>query len=75
VPEEALDPMGDRNFVYTIRDGRARRVEVTLGLRLTGEVEIRQGLSAGEQVVVRGLQRLRPDAPVRVTETMTRPTS
>lgn len=75
IPEEALDPMGDRNFVYAIREGRARRVEVALGLRLPGEVEIRNGLSAGDQVVVRGLQRLRPDAPVRVTETMTRPTS
>ncbi|WP_084602548.1 efflux RND transporter periplasmic adaptor subunit [Rubritepida flocculans] len=75
IPEEALDPVGERNYVYAIRDGRARRVEVALGLRLPGEVEIRQGLSAGDQVVVRGLQRLRPDAPVRVTETMTRPTS
>jgi membrane fusion protein (multidrug efflux system) len=75
VPEEALDPMGDRNFVYAIRDGRARRVEVQLGLRLPGEVEIRQGLAQGDQVVVRGLQRLREGAPVRVTETMTRPTT
>jgi membrane fusion protein (multidrug efflux system) len=75
VPEEALDPLGDRNFVYAIRDGRARRVEVQLGLRLAGEVEIREGLSANDQVVVRGLQRLREGAPVRVTETMTRPTS
>ncbi|MBY0339150.1 MAG: efflux RND transporter periplasmic adaptor subunit [Acetobacteraceae bacterium] len=75
VPEEALDPMGDRNFVYAIRDGRARRVEVQLGLRLPGEVEIRRGVEPGDQIVVRGLQRLREGAPVRVTETMTRPTT
>lgn len=75
VPEEALDPLGDRNFVYAIRDGRARRVEVRLGQRLAGEVEIREGLAMGDQVVVRGLQRLREGAPVRVTETMTRPTT
>jgi membrane fusion protein (multidrug efflux system) len=75
VPEEALDPLGDRNFVYAIREGRARRVAVTLGQRLAGEVEIREGLALGDQVVVRGLQRLREGAPVRVTETMTRPTS
>jgi len=74
VPEEALDPVGDRNFVFVIRDGRARRAEVQLGLRLPGEVEVR-GVAAGEQVVVRGLQRLRDNAPVRVTETMTRPVS
>ncbi|MBB3899909.1 efflux RND transporter periplasmic adaptor subunit [Roseococcus suduntuyensis] len=75
VPEEALDSLGERSFVYAIRDGRARRVEVQLGLRLAGEVEIREGVRPDDQVVVRGLQRLRPDMPVRVTETMTRPTS
>lgn len=75
VAEEAIDPIGDRAFVYVVRDGRARRQEVRLGLRLPGEVEIRDGLNAGEPVVVRGVQRLRNDVPVRVTETLTRPTS
>jgi len=75
IPEEAIDPVGDRAFVYVIRDGQARRQEVRLGLRLPGEVEIRQGLAEGEPVVVRGIQRLRPNAPVRVIETLTRPTS
>jgi membrane fusion protein (multidrug efflux system) len=75
VAEEALDPLGDRNFVYVIRENRARRVEVRLGQRLPGEVEVLSGLRDGEQVVVRGIQRLRNDAPVRVVETLTRPTS
>lgn len=75
IPEEAIDPVGDRAFVYVIRDGRAKRQEVKLGLRLPGEVEIREGVAAGEPVVVRGIQRLRPDAPVRIIETITRPTS
>ncbi|WP_198368845.1 efflux RND transporter periplasmic adaptor subunit [Roseomonas rosulenta] len=75
VAEEAIDPVGDRAFVFVVRDGRARRQEVKLGLRLPGEVEIREGLNAGEPVVVRGIQRLRNDLPVRVVETLTRPTS
>ncbi len=75
VAEEAIDPVGDRAFVFVVRDGRARRQEVQLGLRLPGEVEVRQGLNAGEPVVVRGIQRLRNDLPVRVVETLTRPTS
>jgi len=75
IPEEALDPLGERNFVYVIREGRARRIQVQLGLRTSGEVEIREGLARDDQVVVRGLQRLRDNAPVRITETMTRPTS
>jgi membrane fusion protein (multidrug efflux system) len=75
VAEEALDPIGDRSYVYVVRDDRARRVEVRLGQRLPGEVEVVSGLRVGEVVVVRGIQRLRNDAPVRVTETLTRPTS
>ncbi|MGG5889549.1 efflux RND transporter periplasmic adaptor subunit [Falsiroseomonas sp. HC035] len=75
MPEEAIDPLGDRSFVYVIRDNRAKRVEVRLGQRLRGEVEVLSGIEAGEPVVVRGIQRLRNDAPVRITETMVRPTS
>jgi len=75
VPEEALDPVGERAFVFVIRENRAHRAEVTLGQRLAGEVEILRGVSATDQVVVRGIQRLRNNAPVRITETLTRPTS
>ncbi|MFM2149897.1 MAG: hypothetical protein RLZZ187_2203 [Pseudomonadota bacterium] len=75
IAEEALDPIGDRNFVYVVRENRARRVEVRLGQRMPGEVEVLSGVSAGDQVVVQGIQRLRNDAPVRVVETRTRPTS
>lgn len=75
IAEEALDPVGDRNYVYAVRDNRARRVEVQLGQRLPGEVEIVSGLRPGDLVVVRGIQRLRNDAPVRIVETLTRPTS
>ena len=75
IAEEALDPIGDRNFVYVVRENRARRVEVRLGQRMPGEVEVLSGLSAGDPVVVQGIQRLRNDAPVRVVETRMRPTS
>ncbi|WP_426957230.1 efflux RND transporter periplasmic adaptor subunit [Muricoccus radiodurans] len=75
IPEEAIDPVGERAFVFVIRENRARRIEVQIGQRLTGEVEVTRGLRAEDKVVVRGLQRLRNDAPVRVTETLTRPTS
>jgi membrane fusion protein (multidrug efflux system) len=75
IAEEALDPIGDKNFVYVIRENRARRTEVRLGQRMQGEVEVLSGLRPGEQVVVRGIQRLRNDAPVRIVETLTRPTS
>ncbi|PZW51184.1 membrane fusion protein (multidrug efflux system) [Humitalea rosea] len=75
VAEEAIDPVGDRAYLYVVRDGRAKRVEVALGARLPGEVEVTRGVTAGEQIVVRGIQRLRHDAPVRITETLAPPVS
>jgi membrane fusion protein (multidrug efflux system) len=75
IAEEAIDPIGDKNYVYVIRDNRARRTEIRLGQRMPGEVEVLSGLRPGEQIVIRGIQRLRNDAPVRVVETVTRPTS
>lgn len=69
VSEEAIDPLGSKAFVFVVRDGRAVRQEVRLGTRLPGEVEVLSGLSAGEPVVVRGQQRLRPGLPVQILET------
>lgn len=64
VPEDAILPLEGRNFVWVVEEGRADRREVELGVRTPGFVEIRQGMSPGEQVVVGGLQQLREGAPV-----------
>jgi membrane fusion protein (multidrug efflux system) len=66
VPEEALLAAGDRVQLFVVEDGKAARRDVTIGQREYGMVEITEGLAAGEQVVVSGLQRLRPDAAVEV---------
>jgi membrane fusion protein, multidrug efflux system len=47
----------------------SRRQEVRLGIRRAGRVEIVEGVSEGDQVVVAGQQRLQRDAtPVRIVE-------
>jgi membrane fusion protein (multidrug efflux system) len=69
VPEQAIVPSGSNFFVFLVTDGKARRVQVRTGMRREGWVEIVQGLSAGDQVVVSGQQRLGGEAqpvPVRV---------
>ncbi|ARP96502.1 efflux RND transporter periplasmic adaptor subunit [Bordetella genomosp. 13] len=65
-PEAALSPSGQNQYVYRVRDGRAERVEVTIGERREGRVEILTGVAAGDQLVVAGLQRLTDGAPVQV---------
>lgn len=75
VPEQAIVPQGGRQFVYRLVDGPdqdtkiAQRVEVKIGLRRPGRVEITDGLRAGELVVTAGQQRINKDGmPVRVVE-------
>jgi membrane fusion protein (multidrug efflux system) len=67
VPEDALVAEGARQFVFVVADGRSVRREVKLGLRQQGEVEILEGVAAADQIIVRGLQRVRHNAPVRAT--------
>lgn len=68
VPEEAVIVQGDRTFVYVVADGRAAVRDIEIGHREVGSVEVTSGLAAGEAVVIRGTQRLRDNAPVKVLE-------
>jgi membrane fusion protein (multidrug efflux system) len=66
VPEQALVPRGGERFVFRVIDGKALQTKVEIGLRRPGEVEILQGLQAGEQIVVDGQLRLQDKSPVTV---------
>lgn len=66
VPESALSPSGQSQFVYRVIEGAAERVLVQIGERRAGLVEIVSGLQAGDLVVFSGLQRMRPNVAVTV---------
>ncbi|GAB4468245.1 MAG: efflux RND transporter periplasmic adaptor subunit [Burkholderiaceae bacterium] len=66
VPEEAVVPLGDDFFVYTVNDGTARRVRVKLGVRRDAMVELLEGVKAGDQIVTAGMRVSRDGQPVRV---------
>jgi len=75
IPEEALLPApGGRNAAWAVVDGTARRRDVTIGIRQAGRVEVREGLSAGEQVVVGGVLQLADGMPVKPTPVAARST-
>lgn len=65
IPEQALVPQGDRKFVFVVRDDKAVQTEVVTGRRRPGEVEILQGLVAGDVVIVEGTQKVRDGLPVK----------
>ncbi len=66
VPEQAIVPRGNENFVFRIVDGKAALAKVELGARRMGEVEITKGLSAGDHIVVDGQLKLKPGVPVKI---------
>jgi len=75
IPEEAIVPQGGRQFVIKLVPGAeagsqvSKRVEVKVGIRRPGRVEIVDGLGAGETVVTAGQQRLQKDGTaVRVID-------
>lgn len=69
VPEEAIVPQGEEFYVYKVVDGAARRVPVKIGVRRAAQVEIVQGVAAGDQVVTAGMRLSRDGQPVRILPT------
>lgn len=65
VPEEALVPVGDRQFVFLVVSGKVERRLVTIGARSRGVVEVADGLRGGELVITRGIQKVRDGQPVQ----------
>jgi membrane fusion protein, multidrug efflux system len=68
IPEEALTPEAERQFVFVVVDGKAARREVRIGGRQPGSVEITTGLEPGERVIVEGTQKVRDGSQVAATE-------
>jgi membrane fusion protein (multidrug efflux system) len=68
VPEEAIVPLGDDFFVYTVAEGKASRVRVKLGVRRDARVELLEGVKAGDKVVTAGMRVQRDGQPVRIVE-------
>jgi membrane fusion protein (multidrug efflux system) len=67
IPRVAVTDRGGRRVVFVLNGQRVQRREVRLGLGDDVQVEVLEGLSPGERIVVRGLETLGDEMPVRVT--------
>lgn len=65
IPEEALVPVGEDQFIFVVENGKAAQKKIVIGERQRGSVEVREGLSPDAKVIVGGLQRLREGMTVR----------
>jgi membrane fusion protein (multidrug efflux system) len=68
VPEEALQPLGEQQFVFIVTaDNMVEKREVQIGGRRPGRVEVLEGLSSGDQVVTHGHSRAAPGSAVTIS--------
>lgn len=65
VPEAALMWGAEGAFVWIARDDKAQRVEVEIQQRLPGRVLVAGRLQLGDQLIVEGVQSLRPGQSLR----------
>jgi len=68
VPENALIPSGGRQYAFVLgSDNVVKQVEVQIGRRRPGLVEVMTGLEPGQLVVTEGVTQLRPGQTVSVS--------
>jgi len=67
IPEEALLPLGEQQFVYVVTaDNKVEKRELRIGGRRPGLVEVLEGLAADDQVITHGHMQLRPGQAVTI---------
>jgi len=64
VHKDAVIHGGQGSIVYVVKEGIAKLRPVQLGSSIGNRLEVLQGLTEGDLVVIRGNERLRPDQPV-----------
>jgi len=69
VPATAVDTGGQNPWVLRLRDGKAERVTVQLGVRddRSERIEIRSGVAAGDVLLIGAARAVTPGTPVTVT--------
>jgi RND family efflux transporter MFP subunit len=69
IPQTAIRPSEKGFLAYTVNGDTAQQRILTLGMRTAdGQVEVKEGLRAGEMLVIRGAEALRDGAKVKVTQ-------
>ena len=66
IPDTSIILEGNKAYVYKISDDNiANRAEIKIGLRSKGNVEVLDGLNAGDIIVAEGLKKVRPRGKIK----------
>jgi multidrug efflux system membrane fusion protein len=68
IPQDAVQYGAEGTFIYVIENNKAQLKMLELGVVDNGRVEVRSGLKGGDQIVMEGLDRLRPGRDVTVVQ-------
>jgi membrane fusion protein (multidrug efflux system) len=64
LPEQALVPQGEDQYVFRVVEGKAVRTKVEVGQRRDSRVEILKGIAPGDTIVTAGQIKIRDGTPV-----------
>lgn len=68
VPARAVLGTSGARTVFVVKDGKAERRAVRVGPEANGQVEVLEGVQAGDSVIVTGASEVREGAEVRVVQ-------
>ena len=57
---------GNKVYIYKVnKDNLTKKIEVSLGTRNEGYLEVISGLNEGETIVAEGLKKVRPNGKIK----------
>tara|TARA_B100000700_G_C14900036_1_gene786920 strand:- start:121 stop:990 length:870 start_codon:yes stop_codon:yes gene_type:complete len=66
IPDTSIMLEGNKIYVYKVsKDNVANKIEIKIGLRNRGNVEVISGLSEGDIIVAEGLKKVRPRGKIK----------
>jgi membrane fusion protein (multidrug efflux system) len=66
VPQRAVQDLQGKNYVWIVdAAGHAQQRDVRLGLRVGSDMQVQEGLKAGDVVIVDGVQHVKSDSVVK----------
>jgi len=68
VPTQALVPVAGGYHLFMLENGKASIRKVKTGIRSETQVEIVEGIAAGDTILLTGFMRLRNGSPVKIVK-------
>jgi len=65
IPIDTISRLENTQYVFVVEEGRARRVEIEIGVRQGNLIEITKGLTGNEEVIVSGKDLVHDGTPVQ----------